>query len=769
MKTTGETQVAPPTPPTPPKPVDAERAEKVKKLQSEIKRKYIEQYMKILDLDDYPKIKSALSKDTEIFQRYSHRLRITTNLQRMKYSYRQHRTNNICVCFKASSGGASASYAYLYAQYNPAGPEFTKYTLWCCGGSYDSQDGEYRARLLPFSRYTELSEKYAEAIAIAERVVVDRVASAALALHADFFYPSNFSGSERQFEDTINSQRLAIKFFVFAWLRDFDAILHNIIENHINATYRHVIFRAEDQRVYNDVTAAVGANNVAILRRSLASYSRKLGEVEAITPIECGQKIFPMTAFEAIKVHDINFAIWREIHISNMCTDLLLNFVSPSFPCINNWFFIENAHSGLFDNASMHVKYRNSTIATSISTQLRDIDKHNYVDKRRELGPINSRFMRLSKYMQKSLVYADSAIALTDLAVCVTSEFVGRTFRDITTVITRSPYYGQSRILSDIDSFSRHIFEYIYALFCMNTRLGLLHGDLHMNNVTLYRMYASDIMHGADMRPYILYILRDHLYLFPHYGLYSCIIDFSRAVFGDPQTLVEEFGERYAEIFMKEQRIRIMRILFTHFSKFMERNHADIERLLSSNLALMFKIITAIDPYIICTNMKILLTVDPVVKSGEVKLHGDIIKLLTKIADAAETFMIDNIKRAIDGTLTSSDDIEWPNYRILRKFFERYETTEDAIIANPVVKIADIFNYNNDLKYHIEEYDTWGPLLSLDIVKKAATKYKLEPTQAMISWEEFTSVDDTPQVDRLLDRYEQREQDVINIEPWMLY
>jgi hypothetical protein len=167
-------------------------------------------------------------------------------------------------------------------------------------------------------------------------------------------------------------------------------------------------------------------------------------------------------------------------------------------------------------------------------------------------------------------------------------------------------------------------------------------------------------------------------------------------------------------------------------------------------------------------NITSLLTYSEYVRSGYVKLHPDVIKLTTKIMNVAESIILDNFKRAINGEINSVDDIEWPNFTLIKKYFERYEFTDIDKVKPDTYNIMDLFNENNKIKYEIEDYDTWGPLLSLDNEMKLYKKYNIYP-QDLTEWLSFRSSDESSEIERLLDRYEQQEQDVINIEQWMLY
>jgi hypothetical protein len=737
------------------------------KLLAEIRTHLRTEYVKQLNLGKYPELKELISASPSI-QTLSTKNRIITNVQMLKHTYLHSKVNNICTCFRVTSAGTSSVYAYLYSHYDPKNTKSTvTHQYFCCGGAFKSQDGEYRNAVLPWSRLGELWSLFGPVFDRVEKMVIDKIENNSITLQADFFYPSSFTESEKSFEDSINELRLAIKFYIICWLRDFTYSHTNTVENHINPAYKSIIYKIGDLPIYEALIDEFKTEKIHAVVNRVTQYFKDLDKTYVITELGCGQKIFPMTSFEAIKIDDINFSIWREIYISNLCSNLVLNFVSPSFPFINNWFFIENAHSGLFDNPSMHDKYRHSEIAQTISSQLRDSDKYNYVDRMRDHGPINSRFMRLSKKIQRSIIYADSAIKLTDLAVCVTSENVGKTFHDIPAIVANMPTYGYNKIFTDIDVWSRHIFEFLYSFYCMNTKIKILHGDLHMNNVTLYKLYNIS-QHTNIRNPSVIYILRDTIYRFPHYGIYSCIIDFSRSVLGDRVRVIEEYGEKYADMYFKEQKLRMMRLMFTYFSKFMERNHSEVSKIMDNNFDLAFKLLTAIDPYVICMNITSLLTYSEYVRNGYIKLHPDAIKLTTKIMNIAESIILDNFKRAINGEIKSTDDIEWPNFTLIKKYFERYEFSDIAKIKPDTYNIMDLFNENNKIQYEIEDYDTWGPLLSLDHEAKLYKKYGVS-IQDLSEWMAFRNSDESSDIERLLDRYEQQEQDVINIEQWMLY
>jgi hypothetical protein len=255
--------------------------------------------------------------------------------------------------------------------------------------------------------------------------------------------------------------------------------------------------------------------------------------------------------------------------------------------------------------------------------------------------------------------------------------------------------------------------------------------------------------------------------MFPHYGLFGTIIDFSRAILGDYKKIEHEFSERFAELYFKEQRIRVMYMIYHYFPKLMSKYQDKIEALLISSYPLMFKILTAVDTYVIMGNIGAMFSIDDAFTHGRIKIAPGAIKLLAKLADQAEHSVITNVQAAIEGRITLPDDIEWPNLEILQRNFTDYKITP-AKMKDPSITLVDIFNSNNDIVYDIDDYDSWGPLLSLEKEIELRRKYKQEIHGGIKRWLEYKATDESAVIDSLTSKYEQQEREVLQFESWML-
>jgi hypothetical protein len=625
--------------------------------------------------------------------------------------------------------------------------------------------------MITWDQFNQLFEKYAEEFDQVEAAVIAKLESGKLEFQTDFYYPTGFTYNERKFEDNINNLRLPIKLYILCWIYDYYQIHHKVIENHVNPAYQYIIYQPDDLPVFESILGRIGQNDYWKLMSRISQTYTDVNEPDYhVLNAQCGQKIFPLTVFEAIRHDDINFNVWREIYITNMASNLVLNLISPSFPFINNWFYIQNAHGGIFDNIAMHDKYVHSSVATNISTQLKATDKLNYVNGDRTKGTISNKFARLSRSIQKSIVYADSNIRLTELAVCLTSEYVGRTLRDLPALIVNKEHLpGLELAFTDTGIFTKHMFEYVYSFYCMNSKIGMMHGDLHMNNATISRLYHMQDLQGKPymQNPHIAYIIADEAYMFPHYGLIGTIIDFSRAILGDYKKIEHEFSERFAELYFKEQRIRVMYMIYHYFPKLMSKYQDKIEALLISSYPLMFKILTAVDTYVIMSNIGAMFSIDDAFTHGKIKIAPGAIKLLSKLADQAEHSVVTNVQAAIEGRITLPDDIEWPNLEILQRNFTDFKITPERM-KDPSITVVDIFNSNNDVVYDVDDYDSWGPLLSLEKEIELRRKYKQEIHGGIKHWLEYKATDESAVIDSLTSKYEQQEREVLQFESWML-
>jgi hypothetical protein len=819
--------------------------------------------------------------------KYSHINRFTNNVQVMKYALSTSKTNMITTCFKVTFDSTSCIYANLHSRCRTKGKKTTiTHEFICTGPTFRSQDGEYRNRFIRYDLFAQLFTKYGDVFAKVEEMVVEKLSSGKIELFADFYYPQSCSADTKYMNEFINTSRIAIRLYMLAWIRDFHYIHMKIPENHMNPAYQYIIYRPEDLSTYNDIMKSLNAENIEI--NDDTKYDKILGRITKfyinvdepevnVERLSCGQKIFPLTVIESIRTDDINYSVWREMYMTNLVSNLVLNLATPSFPFLGSWFYIQNSHAGLFDNVAMFEKYKHSDIASDISQQLRAIDQYNYYSRERQNGALSGKFLQLSKNINKSIVYADSDIRLTDLSVCVTSEWVGRTLRDIPNIIAQKKHlHGLDMIFTSPDTFAKHMFEYVYAFYCMNTRLGIIHGDLHMNNVTIFRLYTMVDAKGIPLikNPVVMYILAegemfggmessayqnpadgtdddtdsdDHTgsadsttdsadkrtakrnentdsttnsadkigaaantdsttdsttdktggarskptsqsaqkppvhsaqkpahperkigptsYVFPHNGLFSMVIDMSRAVLGDVRRLENEFGPLYAEAYFRDQQNRLLHIINNNFPEIIESSRSAVTRLVMENFPLMFKILSCVDVFTVMSNIKSMFSIDDIFTQGKIKLATGISSRLERLITLSTQLFSTNMNSAIRGDITVPDDIEWPCAVIIREVFADFATRDIRDEQN----LVDVFRSDSEMKYDISDYDSWGPLVSLEPYWKLWRETIGKEHEEVGKLNEFLKdFSEAVEMHKIVLPYMKQEEEVLEFEPWMM-
>jgi hypothetical protein len=486
----------------------------------------------------------------------------------------------------------------------------------------------------------------------------------------------------------------------------------------------------------------------------------------------CGQKIFPISAIEVIKTEDINYNVWRELYITDICSNLVLNLISPSFPAAIGWFYIRNSNAILYDNAAMVQRYANSKIADKIISELLSIDKHNYVKNIKDFGPIDGRFGHLSELIHEDMVYADSELRMSNVSLCMLMEYVGRTLQDIPKIILAKDMmqdysYELDKPFSTLRIFEKILFEYIYALFCINSKSNLIHGDLHMNNVTIYQLHRKLIEKvNVEDKRHVVYLIRDKCYIFPHIGLFAAIIDFSRGIIGDYGRIEHEFSPLYAEKYFSDQYMRVIDIISYHLPELFLAQSSIIKNITRSNFPLIFKILTLVDTITLSKNMQTLFTSEEYMTIG---IGEGIMPMIISVETLATTMLISYMKGAISGKYTNATDIEWPNYTIISTIFASHLYSGSRLreeIAN--MDIVDIFNENNPIAYDVSDYDQWGPILSTEQEEEYRRKNKLKPDPVYTKWKNIVRIDETENLKAIYDEYLTKDVDIVEYEPWML-
>jgi hypothetical protein len=569
--------------------------------------------------------------------------------------------------------------------------------------TYTSKDGEYRRRFMPYDTFIKNFDVYTDTTALVDADVVQQLNEHRLSFNTDSY--TTIDSQLGVLKKSIDDLRIIIKVYISCWLSDYFKIKQGIFPNHQNPAFKSVINSESSSKLYAAVLAKIGIEKYWDL-------SLKIGHWKQDINLEVGQKLFPLTYDEVRNWENPSFTTWRELYFTSMCSNLVLNLICPSFPLISNWFYIPNMRETIFDNHAMHLKYEHSQVVEEAIDLLERSDSL-LTDENDD--PYTERFAYLSKQINESIMYGEGYILLSNIALCMISEYTGHTFRDEFRL--RNKFHLE---LSETEMLTKYTFDIMYALYCMNSKVGLIHGDLHLNNITVKQMgnvttqefKDGEIYIKANVKdPHVAYVIDDTTYVFPHLGYTAVIIDFSRSIVGDYKQIEDRYGEQLTREFFIQQRPRVIRLLYRLFPRFMDKHRDRMEALLLENFELAHKIISVIDAYFIAQNLESMIITDKL----DTKSVRDI---LTKIQVMARKSLTDNLELAFKHTLDNKKQIEWPIKAIIEEVFKPFQTN-----AQFKGTICDTFDSNLPMKYDIADYEKHPPSIKTDRAA-AASNYK---------------------------------------------
>lgn len=705
---------------------------------------YIKQYKeKYLNFSTIPSIKNFFNDSKNdwkyLYGSYNRNEAIVTFGYYLDFDL----VNTICTTFKIKDLKKNIDTIYSFGYFEkknihkigvtPVGTSY-QYRYFTTGGSYVSKDGEYRVGLIGIHNIREISHT-----PILQNLFQDIKEYLQKKLHLrgqvllkEFFYPT-IDKKTIEIELEYYSYELQHTLFAIAW---FNAIFNcylNIVENHINEKYKTIMYthKEEDLEFFNHMIKKYSYKKLEFLRYILNHVFTSTGGIirnNKKIATKIGQKIIPLSISETQHPFNIKFKPWREYLISIRLSDYIINNVSPGFFITNSWFYIKNSRKGLFDNDIQYEKMKRSELAIQITELLNraQIYTHENIisntvkqEKKINYSWISNKFKNLSDKIQEPIDYAKEDIIMSNVALCMMSEYVGRTLWDVMLLSKSSTYYdkliGSPFSLSGQSIFGKYMFELCYNLYCMNSISGIIHGDLHLNNATLNALSYANVGSLNDVKnPSVLYVLGDenNQYIFPTTGYHLCLIDFSRSIvlpekiehLKDPmlpktQKIVDSLDE-----FQTEQVNRLIN-LYLHFTSDGGINKDELYILFKNKFEAVFKLLTTLDVY--GTTQK-LMRMFKMQDSKIIKPHKSCIELLQKINGYAQNYFTKEMNNLLyekeyEKTVLSMD---WPMHTIIKNCFYDYLT-----INTTIGNIVDVYNINNPLKFSLNSLKLYPSIL----------------------------------------------------------
>ena len=655
------------------------------------------------------------------------------NFLSMKLRYPMSSEGYSVLAMSATVDGNEAHFGYAYWRRDREheDPEYI-----CVGPTFDSRDGEYRSRFIRYPVFAREYERLVDTLAPTEDTVLTMVGSSALTIKSTV-YPSEASDA---IVAQASSSRLPVVAFVVALHMDLQSVVGGDVMAHASRAY------------VNLMTAFAVLQPDALVRSRGAVATLDVGTTFAnghasILTMRCGQKLVPLFMREAMQPRDYNLATWRELAVTELVGDLVINYVSGGFAMYNQWTYVEDVDSSLYENDAMIERYARSQAIDESAASMRNARQ--IVDE----SDRNYHSEMLSAQIYDSLEYAQSFLLMSPIAIAHTMEDVGTTMRSLARIVRRIPFAWPivATAFASPDASARSLFELAYAAHCLHVKLNVAHTDLHSNNMTLHRWGLADVQTVEDGKdsyapyypnPVLAYVTGERgeadTFIFPAAGVTASIIDYSRCILGPEfrARLEEGRSAQYATNFYRDQVNRVMRTFHRYAPDYVTRNQVAIKAAVMTNFEAAFPVLVAVDFMAIGASMGAMLTEEEsfvdkherrrfAVSKVGIALAGDLEAagreaLITGLHDLVET------KGARREMRTPAP----PGDRILKKVFSKwlYPNWKARMAARPntvPAQLVDAYNFNNKVRYSGRDYATYPPWARLDEIERHLGEYKL--------------------------------------------
>lgn len=612
------------------------------------------------------------------------------------------KTKTVFTVFKLQRNLEVINYAYLYG-FVENDKVINKFVI--TSNTLVSKDGMYAHRFIDYSKFKIKSD------------IIDDICSYLKIniKHKEFklifeFFNLESTEINTQYASSLSESNLLIKAYATSWLIELYNMYRNNQEINMNLNYNNVMFTEKDKQKFASL---------------YEKYSKEIYDLvifykffthDGKNRLEIGQKVIPFNYIQLKEYNNIIHLQWKEILINKIVTNLLYNMNSPSFSIFIDWMLINNSNKNLYDNKEIYNKILYSDKIKNILQLLNKANSefYNIYTKQK-----NEFIDSLIKKLKKIIKLSENKVLMSNVSLCYLSEYSGRTVFDYFNKIKNKEQVHRSigDLYSDFSMFQKYMFEIIYSLYCLNLK-GVIHGDLHLNNVTFNKknlnvsdnsqvIYSLNLYKNDDIVDFlnnsneidknIHFNEKDNVtFIFKHLGAYPCIIDFSRSFILlklITENIIEKDKNDIRNKFIKNEQKRIMHELKKIFPNFIKNNSHKLKFLFKNkNFNVMFLYFSAFDIFKFSSNL--LIFINKFSMQNDIEVNPQITKLLDDLAKKSYTFL----EKVIDeSAYINKTDLRFPNLELLLEFFPLFKYDSLSTIKKKVksVDTTDIFTIDN--------------------------------------------------------------------------
>jgi hypothetical protein len=595
----------------------------------------------------------------------------------------------LSVSFAYEDQIVSNNYGYVYWNRTTKVFEYM-----CIGHTFESKDGEYRSRFQNINQFLQIYNENVEFFSHIEKKVLEMIANDLIQIDINV-YPEDDVSIIDLVTDQINNNRLPISIMVF--LLNLDAPHLSSLMLHTEKTYiKFMRFMVENMP-------------------DLQSHKTK-----KINEYLTGQKLVPMTVREVMQPYDYNFSAWRETLMNQIVSNLVINYISLSFSIYNQYMYIEGSNRELYTNESMQKIYERGAIAELSLNSLREARKA-------IIGTEESQAIESYKVsIYNSIEYAQSYLLISNISMLHTMEHVGVTIDSYPSFQTQNNDQNLP-VFDNIEHAKKIMFDLTYAAHCLHTKVNIVHGDLHSNNMTIRRDARVKFLQDYKDPVQIFVTGPDEsdVFIFERSNTTGYLIDFSRGIFGPdfrPNLENEHTSPHFIDSLYRNQINRIMKQLHKWSPEYVASNQEYIKAAIISRFDLIFPVLCCVDFISIGVNLGHSLARDNAELGNY--MNPEIFKLLRSIEDAGRSELIIGLQDIVEFIKSNNSIIvspRFPGNTVINKCFPdnkllRWEVKNPSRLKT--AQLVDAVNYNNPVKYDIRTYADYPPWAQFENITK---------------------------------------------------
>lgn len=586
------------------------------------------------------------------------------------------------------------------------------------GYSFSSSDGEFRKNLFNIKHIINFLDNHKSSLSKFTQFFETLKKKNLWRLYYEFTCSTNFdfpSLYNKNVKINLHIDKSIIKhnliniLMFLNYIKLYQEIKTQNISFNVSEFYKNIFIKGENFSQINELN-----QNELSFFDSITKHDKNILTIfdNAITSSNFlyGIKLVPLYLNEVIYPFTLTLNIWKEIYILDKLTEFSLNNIYDHFPISPMFFYSSNINKNIFDSQNINYKIKKSEYSKNIfnllirskfiSSQVSDIDlslkySQTIIEK------FKHRFNFLIHKLNLPISFLTNKLIISNINFSFISSYNGDILYKIPIKCKIDDKYHKNinhlYHKSGFDFFNKHLFELFYSLFILNKKLNVIHGDLHLANITFNKNYNL-----SSSSSYILYNIDNKFrYAFRENGWNITIIDYSRSIlfldnykknkyYNTYGSFSTSISPKYSNTTKHSNSTETSNIFYNspfyintmvtmilnHFNQF-KVHQKKIICFASSNKNIFFKFSTLIDSYNFIIKYIYIFSH----KKNIIKIHKYNLDLLHDIKNYIESFYEKRLNIIIKDSINTNEKIklldlnEFPHMQLIKHFFCKYRVT----------------------------------------------------------------------------------------------